>query len=145
MKKFTSLILVLSSILVLASKAAADCDDEYLRSYRDVNGVRKIFRSSKDDILKTPQWDGYSNNLPLKISHVIKIGIEWLKKTNPQFDDFILLEFAVSRVGNSKLKDRWTYSLEYQAKVTDQILYETLFPVTILFDGTVVEPIVKKE
>ena len=75
----------------------------------------------------------------------IKIGIEWLKKTNPQFDDFILVEFAISRVGNSKLKDRWNYSLEYQAKVTDQILYETLLPVTILLDGTVVEPIVKKE
>lgn len=145
MKNLTMFILAVSSILIVASTVSADCDDVHMGSHRDMNGVRTIFCSTKDDVLKTPQWNGYSDNLPLKISRATKIGIEWLKKNNPKFDDFTLVEFSIQRVGNSELMDRWYYKLDYQAKIGDRILYGSPFFVTILLDGTVVEPIIKKE
>ncbi len=90
--------------------------------------------------MKTPEWDGNSDTLPLKLSEAIILGQKWLKKANPKFDDFQVREISISRVGNSKIKDRWYYSLDYQSVVEGRTLYGSPFIVKILMDGAVIEP-----
>lgn len=124
--------------------ARDDCDGVHMGSHSDMNGVRTLFCASNDSIMKTPEWDGNTDNPPLKISEALAIGQKWLKKSNPKIDDFQVRNISITRVGNSDIKNRWYYSLDFQAVIDGRTLFGSPFNVVILMDGAVVEPKISK-
>ncbi len=140
MKKTILLTLVFSLVFIDFAFARGDCEGVHMGSHTDMNGVQTLFCASYDSVMKTPEWDGKSDTPPLKLSEAMTIGQSWLKKENPKFEDFQIREISISRVGNSEIKDRWYYSLDFQAIVGGRTLYGSPFNAVILMDGTLVEP-----
>ena len=145
MKKTILLFFIVSLLLVNFAYARGDCDGVHMGSHSDMNGVSTLFCASYDSVMKTPEWDGNSDTLPLKLSEAIAIGQKWLKKAYPKLDDFQIREISISRVGNSEIKDRWYYSFDFQAVVGCRTLFGSPFIVKILMDGSVVEPKITKD
>jgi hypothetical protein len=139
-KKTILLILIYFFLFIEFALARGDCDGVHMGSHTDMNGVETLFCASYDSVMKSPEWDGKSDTPPLNIAEAISIGQKWLKKENPKLDVFQIREISISRVGNSEIKDRWYYSLDFQAVVGGRTLYGSPFNAVILMDGTIVKP-----
>ena len=95
MRKTTALFFFVSLFLVNFAYASGDCDGVHMGSHSDMSGVSTLFCASFDAVMKTPEWDGESDTLPLKLSEATSIGRRWLKKTNPKLDDFQMREISI--------------------------------------------------
>ena len=145
MKKITVLCIIVIMSFISYAFARNECAGVHMGLFSDANGVSTLFCASYDDVVDSPEWDGSTDPLPLSISQAVEIGRKWMKDNNPKLDDFEVRTISINRVGDSRIKNRWYYSIEFQAVVSGRTLYGSPFFVKILMNGVVVESEIEKD
>ncbi|MBN2418725.1 MAG: hypothetical protein JXL81_05025 [Deltaproteobacteria bacterium] len=144
MKKIITLCLVITFSFINYAFAVNICKGIHMGAYSDANGISTVFCASYEDVEDSPEWDGNSENLPLSISEAMAIAKKWIKDNNPKLDDFEARNISIVRIGDSRIKNRWYFSIDFEAILDGRTLFGSPFVVKILMNGLVVEPEIVK-
>jgi hypothetical protein len=141
MKITIATVVLISSLISL--QAHPDSDEVSL-SHMTANGKSTIHKIQEAEAKKLPEWDPESGKAaPLSLDAAIKKGKEWMKKKNPNMDDFKVRSINLAKVGYGSIPNRWFYKIDFDPVIGDQKLFGSRFTAVILMDGTVIEPIVR--
>lgn len=144
MKNSIKNVCVCSIIIGLIAIAEAQSGNILLAKYNKKEGQTLAFYADNGTLSKCPKWNG-EDNIPLLPQKAVSIAKEWLlrrtqDKETPSVDSLTIQ--TASRVENC-----WFYTVFFTTLNRDN--KGSVVPlnnaVVVLFDGTVVEPIVEKE
>jgi len=103
-----------------------------------------------------PVWDGVTGEPPLTVSAAVKVAATWLAKNHPDRTRFVPSRISLELMPMTHYENRyrWYYLIWFSAHATDPFgaaktgptkgLPQNLY-VHVLLDGTVVEPVLKKD
>jgi len=136
MKMIRTLIPILCLLCFLSPVYATEQEPLVIESY--ANAQKYTFTVSKSQLEKCPDWND-GGDVPFPVGKARTLGFKELHKLLPDADDY---DFDTISLERQKSTGKWYYRIQFLKLRGIPPGPVPAFMVVVLFDGTVVDPVV---